>query len=374
MINPLISRIFRVVFHALARCRPATPAELSGREFRTILVFSAAGIGDTLTDSVAIRALKESHPKARVVVVTHRRRAALAMHNPFADEVRLYHKSLFRFFTLVRELRAVRPDVIVMLRGNDPDLWPMAYLVNRHAVVSCPVMTRFRFLISHPVEIPAWDATHGVEQTLEIVRRVGADTSDRRLVYVVRDEEREALRPKLRDLGVTDKPMVVFQVGGGRRSAWRDWPVGHYVKLGEKLLAACDVQLVLLGGPDLCDKAGEIAARLPPEVRNLVGRLSLPEAAALLSLAKILVSTDTGIMHLGFAVGVDTLALIHCNNPASRVGPYGYGDKNPVAQLEPPPGVKADKNVAMALLTPEIVWPLLEKLASRHGLVRASMM
>ena len=90
--------------------------------------------------------------------------------------------------------------------------------------------------------------------------------------------------------------------------------------------------------------------------------------AALLASARILVSTDTGVMHLGFAVGVDTLALIHCNNPSARVGPYGYAERHLVAQLEPPKGVSVSTQIPMALLRPDAVWPKLEELCKRHSI------
>ena len=370
MINRIVFHLFFAVFRILARLFPSKPRQFPPDAFRTILVFSAAGIGDTLTDSVAVRALKESFPKARLIVVTHRRRAALARHNPFADEVVLYYKSLARFLVLTRQLRERRPEAIVMLRGNDPDLWPLAWLVNRHAVVSCPVMTRFHFLISHPVSIPDWDRLHGVEQTLQIVRAIGAEPKDRRLVYEVQPHERAQIRDKLLHACAAQKPLVVFQLGGGRRSAWRDWPAMHFVELGRMLLGEFDIQLLLLGGPDLLSKAVQVEAGLPGQAINFTGRLTLVEAAALLNEAKILVSTDTGIMHLGFAVGVDTVALIHCNNPASRVGPHGYGDKHVVVQLEPPPGVPASKDVEMDRLSPGEVWPRLRSLCERHRVPR----
>ncbi len=370
LINRLLFNLFFVVFRILSLLRPSKPRDLSKRNFQNILVFSAAGIGDALTDSVAVRALKETFPRARLIVVTHRRRSAIVRHNPFADEVMLYYKSFARFVTLARELRKRRPEVVVMLRGNDPDLWPLAWLVNRDAIVSCPIMTRFKFLISHPVSIPDWDRTHGVEQTLEIIRSLGADTRDRRLVYHVRDVERVQIRDKLIHRGIQGKPMVAFQLGGGRRSIWRDWPAEHFITLAEKLLTEFKVQLILLGGPDLIARAVAISAALPPEVMNLAGKLTLAEAAALLTEARILVSTDTGIMHLGFAVGIDTLALIHCNNPASRVGPCGYGDKNIAIQLEPPEGVKPSKEVDMGLLTPDQVWPKLQLLCQRNRIAR----
>lgn len=367
--NRILFGLFQIVFQFLSRLFPAAPVSLHERSFQRILVFSAAGIGDTLTDSVAIKALKQSFPRAWVGVVTHRRRASLARHNPFADEVILYHKSFLRFFSLGFYLRGLKPEVVVMLRGNDPDLWPLAWCVNRHALVSCPVMTRFGFLISHPVSIPAWENTHGVEQTLKIVRFLGSETRDPTMVYAVRDEERNEVRRTFARWGVSSHlPLVVFQVGGGRRSSWRDWPVHYFSELGQRLLKNYHLQLILLGGKDLQEKAALIQSSLPKEVVNLAGCLTLEESAALLSLSKILVSTDTGIMHLGFAVGVDTLALIHCNNPATRVGPYGYGDKHLVAELQPPIDVQPSKEVNMNLLTPKEVWPKLQELCHRHAL------
>jgi ADP-heptose:LPS heptosyltransferase len=368
LINRFLFTCFYLVFRVLARWYPPTPQDLKREPLERILVFSAAGIGDTLTDSPAIRALKETFPRSTITVVTHRRRSILVEHNPLVDQVVLYHKSLFRFFSLRRELREFQPNVIVMLRGNDPDLWPLAYSINRHAVVSCRVMTRFSFLISHPVSIPAWDQTHGVEQTLEIVRALGADTRNRRLVYQVEREEEDRVREKLDAYFPHSRPLVIFQVGGGRRSAWRDWPEQNFIGLAQRLLAQYDINLILLGGQDLSQKGRTIHLALPERTLNLAGLLTLEESAALLSMAKILVSTDTGIMHLGFAVGVDTLAMIHCNNPASRVGPYDYGEQHRVVQLQPPPGTRASKKVPMSLLTVDEVWTQLEFLAERKKL------
>jgi ADP-heptose:LPS heptosyltransferase len=231
-------------------------------------------------------------------------------------------------------------------------------------------MTRYGFLRSHPVILPAWDETHGVVQTLQITRLLGTKISDRRLVYHVRDEERSAIESKLKARGILmeKKSIVVFQVGGGRRSSWRDWPSSNFIELGNKLLQSYDVQLILLGGPDLVSKATEIKESLPPEVVNLTGKLSLEESAALLSVANILVSTDTGIMHLGFAIGIDTVAIIHCNNPSSRVGPFDYGDQHPVVELKPPPGVPASKSVNMALIKPSDVWTKLMELCQRQNI------
>jgi ADP-heptose:LPS heptosyltransferase len=171
-------------------------------------------------------------------------------------------------------------------------------------------------------------------------------------------------------MGLDLRQTVVFQLGGGQRSMWRDWPAEYYAELARLLLTNYKVGLALTGGPEHVEKAKVVQAAAPFPVVSLIGKFGLSEVAALLSWTPILVSTDTGIMHIGFAVCRNVLALIHCNNPASRVGPFGYGDQHVVAQLEPPPGVPVSTEVSMSLLTPEMVWPKLRELCERNGLVR----
>jgi ADP-heptose:LPS heptosyltransferase len=92
-----------------------------------------------------------------------------------------------------------------------------------------------------------------------------------------------------------------------------------------------------------------VGEELGPGATVFAGRLSLPETAALLTRCRILVTTDTGVMHLGFAVRVPTLALLHPYN-AHRVGPHGYGGLHRVVLLnrslwqgEDPPQVGLDR-------------------------------
>jgi len=66
-------------------------------------------------------------------------------------------------------------------------------------------------------------------------------------------------------------------------------------------------------------------------------------------------------MHLGFAVGTRVVALIHCNNPAGRVGPYGYGDRHRVVQLPRPLHYRTPADADMADITAEQVFAALRE-------------
>ena len=365
----LSASIYEGIFRARARRRPPVARPILLNPNARILVFTCAGIGDTLTDSVVFKALRETFPAAHLAAVVHRRRRLLLEHNPHVNEIFLFRKGPLAFWKLGRELRASGPwDAILQLRGNDPEPRCLSYTVDPDVTVSVPNMTRLSWLCGHQVEQPDWDETHGVEQTLRIARYVGAETREPHLVYAVRDEERKELEEKLRKLGIeSSKPRLVLQLGGGRRAFWRDWRVERYAELLRLAQRELNADVFILGGEDQSERREALArlfAGATKPYHDLVGKLSLSESAALLAGAKALVSTDTGIMHLGFAVGIRVVALIHCNNPAARVGPYGYGDRHRVVQLARPLNYRAPDDADMADIPAEKVFGALLELWS----------
>jgi heptosyltransferase-1 len=331
-----------------------------------ILCFSCAGIGDTLTDSVVFRALRETFPDAHLAGVVHRRRRLLLEHDPFVNRVFLFEKGPFAFRQLAKELREAGPwDAILQLRGNDPEPRCLSFLLDPDITVSTPNMTRLSCLCGHQVEQPDWDTTHGVEQTLRLARYIGADTLRPHLVYAVTEEERARVEETLRRMLVGKHPRLALQLGGGRRASWRDWPIERYAELIRLCRLGLTAEIFVLGGDDQVERRRELDRHFGGDAKpyfDLVGKLSLADSAALLASARVLVSTDTGIMHLGFAVGTRVVAIIHCNNPASRVGPYGYGNRHRVVQLPRPDNYRTPSDAGMADISADEVYRALKEI------------
>ncbi len=184
-----------------------------------------------------------------------------------------------------------------------------------------------------------------------LARYVGASTGEPHLVYAVHDDDRARLEEKLRRMLIGKKPRLVLQLGGGQRGAWRDWPVERYVQLIRLCMMELSTDIFILGGEDQEERLKELDRHFANDggkpYHNLVNKLTLAESAALLTSAGALVSTDTGIMHLGFAVGTRVVALIHCNNPVNRVGPYCYGNRHRVVQLARPANYQTPADASM---------------------------
>ncbi len=223
LLSRLTASAYVAIFRARARRRPPQPRPIRLGDGSRVLVFTCAGIGDTLTDSVVFKALRETYPGVRLAAVVHRRRRLLLDHNPCVDQVFLFHQGPFAFRRLISELRAAGPwDAILQLRGNDPEPRCLSFLLDPDVTVSTPNMTKLSWLCGHQVEQPDWDATHGVEQTLRLARYVGADTREPHLVYAVKDSESASLEARLRGWKIGSRPRLVLQLGGGRRASWRD--------------------------------------------------------------------------------------------------------------------------------------------------------
>lgn len=96
----------------------------------------------------------------------------------------------------------------------------------------------------------------------------------------------------------------------------RNWPLEHWAAFAAELRlrfsaqAGGPLQFLFLGLPALAEKARVLAARIGPGAINVVGRTSAAEAFAILQRASLVVSEDSGLMHMAWTSGIPTLALL----------------------------------------------------------------
>lgn len=358
---------YRAVFGFLTALRPPRqkPFRLDGRS--RVLVFSTAGLGDSLLDSAGIQALASTFPGICIEAVVHHRRTDIARHNPALKKLHFLRKGPHAFFSLWRSLKKSGPwDAVLYLSCHDPEARALGYLLAPDATVGLAWRTEMPWLCAVNIDEPGLRRAHLAAQAVRVASGVGAREEEVRMIYEVAAEDRAALDRTLAEKGLPEKPGVTFQLGGGG-GPFRDWPVEHFLRLAEMAHAAGIGPIFLLGGPDHRHKADRFAEAATMPFHDLVGRLPLPQSAALVERSRCLVSTDTGIMHLAFAMGTPTVALLHCTPGETRVGPMADREKHEVLQLPRPPGYKKPADASMADLQPETVFPALEKLFFRNA-------
>jgi len=113
-------------------------------------------------------------------------------------------------------------------------------------------------------------------------------------------------------------------VGLAPRSRWpaKDWPAERFIEVAAELQQRSGCSICLVGGPgdrEVCDR---IAAPLKGPVRSLAGDTSLVQLGGAIRGMNLLLSVDSGPMHMAAAAGTPVLALFGVTDPA-RTGPYG---------------------------------------------------
>ncbi len=351
---------YRALFGALWALRPPRPRpiRLSGQS--RVLAFSSAGLGDALLDSVAFRALAETYPGIHLAAVVHHRRPQIAQHNPLLKKLYFLRKGRWASSRSGGNSAPAASDAVLYLSCHDPEARCLGFLLNRDATVSLAWRTELNHLCAFNIDEPGLRRAHLAAQSLRVARETGAQTQYPRMVCEVAPEDRRALDTRLAELGISENPRIIFQLGGGGAGLSR---------LARR--AFCRLGLRLAGRPASarCSSSAAPTIRrrppdLPPPRRNAASAfttsspgLALPLSAALLERTQCLVSTDTGIMHLGFALKIPTVALLHCQPGAARVGPLADLDLHRVIELPRPPGYKTPADAPMSLIQPEQVLP-----------------
>jgi hypothetical protein len=142
-----------------------------------------------------------------------------------------------------------------------------------------------------------------------------------KLFFTVPEPARVEAAAFLDAAGVEAKtPLVALQLGASRPV--RRWPAAHWIALARILADRIGARVVLCGGGGDRDVAGELAAALGPRAVDATGKTSIATLGALLARCDLLVTPDTGPMHMAVAVGTPVVSLFFGPAIPFDTGPY----------------------------------------------------
>lgn len=325
--EPLLYHWLRLRRHFDRRPRPAS--ELGTPAIRRILAISCTALGDTLLSTPALRALRQTYPAAHITLLVHPALQALFAGLAEVDELIAYDGKWRSFRRVAAQLKAY--DLAAIFHGNEPQATPLAYLSGARHIFKLPNNNRYNFLLSNRQPLLGWDDLgHGLDQRLAVARLAGAlGEYSRRMTVPLPPAGSAALVQALLERGWSESRIVALQPGASTAS--RRWPRSRFIEAARQLaLADPDLRFVITGSPAeaaLCQEiAAGIVAAAPlaagPRAWASAGQLPLIALPALLQRAAVLVTGDTGPMHLAVTVDTPVVALFAVSDPA-RSGP-GY--------------------------------------------------
>jgi len=301
---------------------------------KNILVVSSTAIGDTLLSTPAIRAVRERYPNAKIIAHFNIKNMELFENNPHIDGIIPYYGGYKNFFRTIREFRKHKFDLALIFHGNEPQATPMAYLSGARFIIKLPNTSEYRFLLSNKHQVLRWeDFIHGVEQRLEVARLIDCKVLDKRMVLPPLTAGESFVEKFLKVNDIRDTDIIVgFQVGASTVS--RMWLPDKFVELGRRLInSSPNLKIVITGSHQEYDYCKKIANEIGEKAIVSAGKIPLQYVPSLVRQFKVLVTSDTGIMHMAVAVGTPIVALFAVSD-AKRSGHYYDMGKHIVIQKE----------------------------------------
>jgi heptosyltransferase-2 len=264
-------------------------------------------IGDAVMATPALGALRRAFPAAQLTVVANPLVAELFAVHPDCDRVirfdkRGAHHGAGGFWRFCRELRRERFELAVLLQ-NAFEAAVMALLAG------IPRRAGYRtdgrgFLLSDGV--PAVDKKHGlhhVDYYLAMLRQLGIACGGRQLHLALTAEEQQWAAATL---GSGD--WLALNPGASYGAAKR-WLPERFAAVADSLVSAYGCRIVLTGGPGEAPIGDDIARGMQSPALNLIGRTSVRQLMAVLARCRLVVTNDSGPMHIAAAFGVPIVAV-----------------------------------------------------------------
>lgn len=279
-----------------------------------ILLIKPGAIGDLLQLSPVIRAIKSRHPHARIsMLVGNKASIDLYRYNPLVDELLVFdkrgeHRSWRSFYKLWKELKQRQFDLIINFQRSNLKAWLLAI-----AAFPCTV------LVYHKAK---GRIVHAVVNHLETIASLGIDpySADQNLELHTGPDDVRWADQLLTAINPASGPLIALNLGASHPV--NRWATSHFTELADRLHATLGAIVLLVGGNTDISLADQVLSAVTAPVQNLVDQTTLLQLGELLRRCSVVVSADTGPMHMATAVRTPVVALFGAADPA-RTGPVG---------------------------------------------------
>lgn len=334
-----------------------------------ILIIKLSSLGDVIHTLPVLSPLRKRFPEAHITWVVEEGAAPVLMNHPLIDRVMVFPKRQWRNdlarlsrvkacltdgIRFVRELRSDYYDLVVDFQGLLKSGLLVAMTRASRKRGFYPGREASHFFLNDRVPYPS-STMHSIERYLTLIESLGCRSGSPKYFIPIRHVHRDKVTSFLEENQITfEKPLVLLHPGTRWESKmWHDMSWGE---LGDILYREHNCQVVYTGSDE--DKAlVERIIRLQrfPGIAT-AGRWNLNELAFLQTQADVVVTPDSGPMHLAAALNTPVVALFGPTDP-DRTGPHGSGHRVIVKSVHCRPCFKrtcATKECLMTITPQEV--------------------
>ena len=275
------------------------------------LIVRFSSIGDIVLTTPVIRCLKKQLPDAEIHFLVKEAFLPVVEHNPYIDKVHILAHS---WELMIEELKTEAYDYIIDLHHNVKTLRLKKELGIKS--FSFYKLNIEKYLLTS-VKINLLPNIHIVDRYLKTVSSFGVKNDGAGLDYFISPGD----ETKKEDIPASHYAGYIACVIGAAHATKR-WPVEKW----KDFCKIMDHPLILLGGKEDAARGEEIAAHDDVKIYNACGKFSINESADLVKKAKLVITHDTGLMHIAAAYKKPIISLWGNTVPAFGMYPY-YGEQ-----------------------------------------------
>ncbi|MGC8805512.1 MAG: glycosyltransferase family 9 protein [Candidatus Ratteibacteria bacterium] len=271
-----------------------------------VLIIGLSSIGDNLLITPAIKLMRDALCNAEFNIVVGPRAIEFAKGNPMFLHFYVWDKKT-GMITLMKMLRYQKYDLVVDFRNS---------------LIPFFLKSRYRLTFFTKELFSDKFRTHEAERTLRFFIPLFGKYEKVELYFPLTDSEIHLYFEFFKNIGVIGDRKVVM-INPGAAFEKKRWDKKNFIDAGKRIIQNYRVNIVIVGNDKEFDLAEEIRKGIDnTKVFNLAGKITFRQLAYLLSCAALLITNDTGTMHLASAMKCPVIAIFGPGNPM-RYGPLG---------------------------------------------------
>ncbi|MFA4982566.1 MAG: lipopolysaccharide heptosyltransferase II [Candidatus Omnitrophota bacterium] len=301
------------------------------RNYRKILIVRLDRIGDVILSTPVIKALRDAYPDSRIAFMASPHAREILEGNPYLDEVIIYdklgkQKGLIGNLKFIAKLRRKKFDIAIALHPT----------ARTHQVISMAGIPerigydkKLGFLLTKRMpHTKQFGLKHEIEYALDMLRYIGVEPKERALYMPLSPECAERVRSMLDKYGVKDADKIAV-INPSASCPSKRWSAERFAKVADELIEKRGMKVIMISSKADAIYAGRTASFMNKPCINLLGKTSIGDLAGILSRARILISNDSGPVHIACAVGTPAVVIFGRKDRGlspKRWGPVGKDD------------------------------------------------
>ncbi len=300
---------------------------------KKILIIKLAAIGDSILLIPTLRTLKHAFPNAEITFMCSQINYSVIKKIPYVNKiidcnVHSFLRNPLLFLRFMKELRKEKYELII-----DAGQWER---INAIITLLAKADYTIGFItkgqhkhFGYDSVVPHLRNKHELENFLDLLSPVGINITeeDKKLEYFLTKEDYNFASSFWQINGLDGKTVICLHPGCGENGKPREWDVRNYIHLGKRLVNYDEnIRILITGATHELDRCNEIEKGIGKNVINTAGQFPLDNVVAIVQKAKLIVCSNTGMLHIASCVGTKTMGLHGPTNPAK----WGSYSKNAV--------------------------------------------